>query len=311
MPAGGPASVEGCDGPLANRMFVRYPSPVPSAAVKGGPRNGVPPAPTREVILDTAERLFAARGVEGVAVRDLAREMGITASSLYNHFPGKQALYDAVLARGLGPIVETVAVAWQDGLGPERVHATLDRLTAHLARHPHPARLLQRALLEESPAVQALPERRIGSLHREGTAVVRTAARDALYHLALAIGDLSALYLDEDDARKTRWGTLIAPPIIVQTMDTLRAVGHSGLPEGLPGVHSIWTGSLYEWERAVKLGDRLRADCYLKSLTEKESTFGGGRALYQTYEAVSYDQDGRPAGLRQHTRIRHQRTQHD
>jgi len=150
---------------------------VPSAAVKRRPRHGGPPTPTREVILDTAERLFAARGVEGVAVRDLAREMGITASSLYNHFPGKQALYDAVLERGLGPIVDVVA--GQDGLGPERVHATLDRLTAHLTRHPHLARLLQRALLEESPAVQALLERWIGSLYREGIAVVRKAARDA------------------------------------------------------------------------------------------------------------------------------------
>jgi len=150
---------------------------VPGAAVKRRPRHGATPAPTREVILDTAERLFAARGVEGVAVRDLAREMGITASSLYNHFPGKQALYDAVLERGLGPIVDVVA--GQDGLGPERVHATLDRLTAHLTRHPHLARLLQRALLEESPAVEALLERWIGSLYREGIAVVRKAARDA------------------------------------------------------------------------------------------------------------------------------------
>jgi len=150
---------------------------VPGAAVKRRPRHGATPAPTREVILDTAERLFAAHGVEGVAVRDLAREMGITASSLYNHFPGKQALYDAVLERGLGPIVDVVA--GQDGLGPERVHATLDRLTAHLTRHPHLARLLQRALLEESPAVQALLERWIGSLYREGIAVVRKAARDA------------------------------------------------------------------------------------------------------------------------------------
>ena len=150
---------------------------MPGAAVKRRPRHGAAPAPTRELILDTAERLFAARGVEGVAVRDLAREMGITASSLYNHFPGKQALYDAVLERGLGPIVDVVA--GQDGLGPERVHATLDRLTAHLTRHPHLARLLQRALLEESPAVQALLERWIGSLYREGIAVVRKAARDA------------------------------------------------------------------------------------------------------------------------------------
>src|SRR5438445_11968614 len=113
---------------------------MPTAAAKRRAGHGAAALPTREVILDTAERLFAARGVEGVAVRDLAREMGITASSLYNHFPGKQALYDAVLERGLGPIVDVVA--GQDGQPVERrVHATLDRLTAHLTRHPHLARL--------------------------------------------------------------------------------------------------------------------------------------------------------------------------
>jgi acyl dehydratase len=133
------------------------------------------------------------------------------------------------------------------------------------------------------------------------------ATRDAIYHLALAIGDLSPLYLDEDYAKKTRWGGMIAPPIIVQSMDTLRAVGHSGLPEGLPGVHSIWTGSLYEWDREVRLGDRIRADCYLKEIVEKESTFGGGRALYQTYEAIYYDADGERMGLRNDTWIRIER----
>ena len=131
--------------------------------------------------------------------------------------------------------------------------------------------------------------------------------RDAIYHLALAIGDLSPLYLDEDYAKRTRWGTLLAPPIIVQTMDTLRAVGHSGLPEGLPGVHSIWTGSLYEWKRPPQLGDRIRADAYLKEIREKESSFGGGRALYQTYEAGYYDQNGTNIGLRNDTWIRIER----
>jgi len=185
---------------------------VPGAAVKRRSRHGAPPAPTREVILDTAERLFAARGVEGVAVRDLAREMGITASSLYNHFPGKQALYDAVLERGLGPIVDVVA--GQDGLGPERVHATLDRLTAHLTRHPHLARLLQRALLEESPAVEALLERWIGSLYREGIAVVRKAARDAGWeaeqvpHLGVALFGMIFAYFTNATAlrRLAGWG---------------------------------------------------------------------------------------------------------
>src|SRR5262249_58972533 len=88
------------------------------AARPGGASVGVPappPLPTREAILDAAERLFSARGVDGVAVRDLARELELTPSSLYNHFPGKQALYEAVLERGLRPIVELVQASWRRG----------------------------------------------------------------------------------------------------------------------------------------------------------------------------------------------------
>ena len=127
-------------------------------------------------------------------MRDLAREMGITASSLYNHFPGKQALYDAVIERGLGPILGVVAAAWQPGEPrPAHVQASLERLTAHLARHPHLARLLQRALLEDTAAVQALLDQWLGSLYRQGIAVVRRMARDAGWqpeavpHLGIAL----------------------------------------------------------------------------------------------------------------------------
>jgi len=142
----------------------------------------------------------------------------------------------------------------------------------------------------------------------EGRRQWRTeATRDAIYHLALAIGDLSPLYLDEGYAQKTRWGSLIAPPIIVNSMDTLRAVGSAGLPEGLPGVHSIWTGSLYEWERPVRLGDKIHSKSYLKEIVERESKFGGGRSLYQTYEAVYFDENDHKLGLRNDTWIRIER----
>ena len=136
--------------------------------------------PTREVILDTAERLFALRGVDGVALRDLAREMNLTAPSLYNHFPSKQALYEAVLERGLQPILQAVAEAWHPGaLRPEQMRATVDKLTTHLATHPHLARLLQRALLEEGGSVQKLIARWVTPLYREGIAVIGETASEA------------------------------------------------------------------------------------------------------------------------------------
>ena len=143
---------------------------VKARASKRVARESAPP--TREVILDTAERLFAVRGVDGVALRDLAHEMGLTAPSLYNHFPSKQALYEAVLERGLQPILLAVAESWHPGaLRPEQMRATVDKMITHLSTHPHLARLLQRALLEESGSVQKLIARWITPLYREGLAV--------------------------------------------------------------------------------------------------------------------------------------------
>ena len=57
---------------------------------------------------------------------------------------------------------------------------------------------------------------------------------DAAYHMALGIGDLNPLYHDPAYAARTKWGKLLAPYIMIQTFDTLRSVGSSGLPEGLP-----------------------------------------------------------------------------
>ncbi len=44
-------------------------------------------------ILEASLPLFAAFGYKGVAMRDIANTVGITAAALYNHFPNKEALY--------------------------------------------------------------------------------------------------------------------------------------------------------------------------------------------------------------------------
>ncbi len=175
-----------------------------------------PAPPTRELILDAAERLFAARGVDGIAVRDLARELGITPSSLYNHFPSKQALYDAVIDRGLRPIVEAVASSWHPGaLSAKGVAATLDQLLPHLARHPHLAQLLQRALSEESGSgMEVMMEPVMNSLYREGLGVIRKVAGRSGWsmaevpHLAIALFGMIFGYYTHATAlhRISRWG---------------------------------------------------------------------------------------------------------
>src|SRR5690348_13608471 len=47
---------------------------------------------TRQLIADTAARLFAERGYENVAVTDVAREAEVAEQTVYNYFPTKEQL---------------------------------------------------------------------------------------------------------------------------------------------------------------------------------------------------------------------------
>lgn len=55
---------------------------------------------TRREILDAAWRLAGRDGVASLSLRDLAREVGMRAPSLYTYFDSKAAIYDAMFAEG-------------------------------------------------------------------------------------------------------------------------------------------------------------------------------------------------------------------
>jgi AcrR family transcriptional regulator len=53
---------------------------------------------TRRHLLDVATRLFADRGYEGTSIEAVLEAAGVSRGSLYHHFPGKEALFEAVVA---------------------------------------------------------------------------------------------------------------------------------------------------------------------------------------------------------------------
>lgn len=55
--------------------------------------------PKRDVVLDTAERLFYEEGFHATGIDRVVAEAGVARMTLYNHFPSKEALIKAVLAR--------------------------------------------------------------------------------------------------------------------------------------------------------------------------------------------------------------------
>lgn len=54
---------------------------------------------TKEKIIYEALNLFSTKGFDAISVRDIAKAVGIKASSLYNHFKNKQDIFDTIIEK--------------------------------------------------------------------------------------------------------------------------------------------------------------------------------------------------------------------
>ena len=69
---------------------------------------------TKQRILKKSLELFSTKGYDAVSVGEIAKAVGIKAPSLYNHFPSKQAIFDA--------IVESTAAHYEKDTGRINIH---------------------------------------------------------------------------------------------------------------------------------------------------------------------------------------------
>lgn len=88
---------------------------------------------TREAILDTAERLFAEKGVDGTSIRDITGAAGVNLGSINYHFGSKQDLVAAVFMRRLEPIAQRQMafldeVEREAGDNPPRIEALIEAM---------------------------------------------------------------------------------------------------------------------------------------------------------------------------------------
>lgn len=69
------------------------------------------PGNKREALLEAAARHFAASGFESASMRDIARDAGMLAGSIYYHFASKDELIAAVYELGVEQIIAAVTNA--------------------------------------------------------------------------------------------------------------------------------------------------------------------------------------------------------
>jgi len=73
---------------------------------------------TRAHLVDVATRLFAERGYDGTSIEAVLAEAGVSRGSLYHHFPGKDALFWAVLEGVAARVGQQLADATRDAPDP-------------------------------------------------------------------------------------------------------------------------------------------------------------------------------------------------
>jgi AcrR family transcriptional regulator len=99
-------------------------------------------ARTEDRILDASEVVFARRGLAGTRVREIAAAAGVNSASLYNYYPSKEALYEAVLERGIRPLSELLAEFAAAPDEPESARRIVRAVMQHLAERPHVSKLI-------------------------------------------------------------------------------------------------------------------------------------------------------------------------
>lgn len=108
---------------------------------------------TSRRILDASEDLFAKYGYEGTSLRQIAEAAGIKEPGLYNHFAGKQALYEAVLFRALNPMAVALTEHMERADHLRDYTALPAVMTDLLLEHPQMAALFQQAMQGDKDAL--------------------------------------------------------------------------------------------------------------------------------------------------------------
>jgi TetR/AcrR family transcriptional regulator len=124
-------------------------------------------------VLDAAESVFAESGFAGASVRDIASRAGLNAASLYNYYPGKQELYEAVLDRALFPILELLGGLAGTAAADEASLDVVDVVIDHIAQRPAIARILHYEALAGGESIARLVGRWIAPIYSSGVEALR------------------------------------------------------------------------------------------------------------------------------------------
>ena len=193
-------------------------------------------AETRRSIVETASRLFRARGIAPVSVADIMGALGLTVGGFYRHFESKEALVAEAIEAASDDTASRYAKAREGATGAELAAARLDAYLSR-AHRDHAERGCPVAALCSEVAHESLP--------------TREAFTKAMQRLIQVVG--SVVPGDTKDARDRRLRTAAA---IVGAVVLSRATSDEALADDL--LRAVRGDVLGDAPRAVRRARRTR-----------------------------------------------------
>ncbi|MDP6469929.1 MAG: MaoC family dehydratase N-terminal domain-containing protein [Pseudomonadales bacterium] len=104
-------------------------------------------------------------------------------------------------------------------------------------------------------------------------------SRETVGRFARGFADMNPLYHNQQYAKESPWGRIIAPPATICYAETT-----NGASEGFPGCHTIWRSVKYDWKRPMFADEGVKSTTTLEdAYIIEDSKFAGGRAAVQDY----------------------------
>ena len=168
------------------------------------------PRSTPARLLDAAEEVFAEQGFGAASTREIARRARVPFGALHYHWGSKQQLSEAVMARLVDWIRDTVVRNFVPGNTPGAIiDGMVDAFLDALVANRHAVRLLFRAILEPPPA---RVERMFDELQTLGIGLLRQVGLEAKLDAQASILFMSTGFLAsvaDEQGQRTALGSSV------------------------------------------------------------------------------------------------------
>lgn len=131
-------------------------------------------------ILEAAEKLFGRHGYDGVSMRSIALEAGVSKANIYHHFASKEALYLAILHSSTTETAQLIEqLAGSEGRFEHRLVEFARAHLEHLFRRKNAAKvILHEAFSGDAESSKKLSEEVFGKIYHRMTEIMQ-AGQDA------------------------------------------------------------------------------------------------------------------------------------